>query len=115
MTNSDREIEVLAGFGFDAGLIPLEAQVLDRDLVERLQQAALDRKPHRPHHPRTEAGFGELVLRRLAVLDLRYDSGDVADGDAAPFAGEAVAATRSTNAGENAGAHQALQHLLEVA
>ena len=55
-------------------------------------------------------------MRRILASPRRFgDAHDFADGDAAPLARKLIAAARSAHAFQNAGAHQRLHHLFEMA
>ena len=61
--------------------------------------------------PSSERGVDRLALLVLEALGHAHD---IADRNAPPFLGEAIAAARTAHALQNAGAHQLLHHLFEI-
>ena len=85
--------------------------VFDIDAAQRDGELFLGIGERRKHDLAQE--FGAL-MRLFAAVDRRRGAQDVIGRDPLALAGEGVTAARTTNAFENAVAHQGLQHRLEV-
>src|SRR5512142_1242918 len=112
---SDREIELGAELAGYPGLVGAQAQLLDGNGVEPRHHLLAELLPERSHHPNPELGTGVLRDRILAALERLHDAHDLADADAPPLARQAIAAAWTAHAREDPGAHQLLQHGLEIA
>src|SRR5437868_3528849 len=109
------EIHPGAKFSGDAGAEGTQAKVLDGDRLELLHHRFLQLLPERTDDLVAELGAGGIGDRILARLEIADDADDLAERDAAPLARQPIAATRAARAGEDAAAHELLQHLLEIA
>src|SRR5579859_3477233 len=112
---SDREIELGAELAGYPGLVGTQAKLLDGDGVEPSHHLLAELLPERSHHPDPELGTGVLRDRVLAALQRLHHAHDLAHGDPPALAREPIAAARTAHAREDAGAHQLLQHGLEIA
>ena len=91
------------------------ANILDRRGVESLHRICLQFEPQWSHHAAAKFGARGILDSMLGLLERAHDPHDLADGDPAAFARQSIAASGPTHANENAGAHQLLQDLLEIA
>ena len=90
----------------------LAHQFIEADFVQRRGERALCLADRRHHHVVQQGGAGGRIA---GVLDGAGGAKDVVGGDAAPLAGEFVAAARPADALQDADPDQGLQHRLQMA
>src|SRR3546814_12574121 len=115
LSGLDSEVGDLAGLAGDALLAGLVAELLDGHVVEALHHLLLHVVPDRAQHLHADFRTVGLAGRIDGALELAHDADDLADRDASPLAGKAVASSGAALAGEDAVVDALLQPLPPVA
>ena len=108
------EIKILAAFAENSGLIGAVAKIVNGQVVETVHQLFSKFQPQRPHHFVAEFGAGRVLDQLVVGFHFADDADNVADEDAAAFAGQAIPSARAADPDQNAVSDQMLKGLFQI-